>query len=143
VRDTELGQLLVESRDFFVPLPEGRLRHLKCGALLLEPTLSLFSRQMLVLEGSPRLDKGGPLLLELGLCLLACDPFLPEQLLRRGERGGLVRQASLQLLRLLGLLFGLALPSMRSLEGRAVLLELGPNCGHLGLPLRRQGPRPC
>jgi hypothetical protein len=48
---------------------------------------------MLTLEGSSGLGKGGPLLLELGLCLLACDPFLPELLLCRGERGGLVRQA--------------------------------------------------
>jgi hypothetical protein len=71
------------------------------------------------------------------------DPFLSELLLRRGERDGLVRQAGLQLLCLLGLLFGLTLPNMRSLEGRAVLLELGPNCGHLGIPLRRQGLRTC
>jgi hypothetical protein len=45
---------------------------------LLEPALRLFPRQMLKLEGSPTLGKGGPLLLELGLRLLACDPFLPE-----------------------------------------------------------------
>jgi hypothetical protein len=103
---------------------------------LLEPALGLFPHQMLALDGGPGLDKGGSLLLELGLRLLGCDPFLPELLLRRGERGGLVRQASPQLLCLLYLLFGLALPSTRSLEGRAVLLELGPNGGHLGLPLR-------
>jgi hypothetical protein len=75
--------------------------------------------------------------LELGLHPLARDLFLSELLPRRGESGDLVRQASPQPLRLLGPLFCLALPSSRSLEGRAVLLELGPNRGHLGLPLRR------
>jgi hypothetical protein len=44
---------------------------------------------MLALEGSPGLDEGGPLLLELSLRLLACDPFLPELLFRRGEGGSL------------------------------------------------------
>jgi hypothetical protein len=71
VRDVELGQLPVEPRDLVVPLLEVRLCPLKCGALLLEPALGLFPRQMLVLEGSPGLGKGGPLLLELGLRLLA------------------------------------------------------------------------
>jgi hypothetical protein len=98
-------------RDFFVPLLEGRLRPLKCGTLLLEPTLGLFPHQMLMLEGILSLDKGSPLLLELGFRLLGHDPFLPELLFRRGERGDLVRQAGPQLLRLLGLLFSLALPS--------------------------------
>jgi hypothetical protein len=72
--------------------------------------------------------------LELGLCLLARDLFLPELLLHRGERGGLVCQASPRPLRLLGPLFGLALPSARSLEGRTVLMELGPNRGQLAPP---------
>jgi hypothetical protein len=48
---------------------------------------------MLALEGSLGLGEGGPLLLELGLHVLARDLFLPELLLRRGKRGGLVRQA--------------------------------------------------
>jgi hypothetical protein len=45
VRDAELGQLPVEPQDLFVLLFEGRLRTLKCGALLLEPALGLFLRQ--------------------------------------------------------------------------------------------------
>jgi hypothetical protein len=142
MRDAELGQLPVKPRDLVIPLLEGCLCPLKCGPLLLEPALRLLSRQTLTLEGGPGLDKSGPLLPELGLRLLARDLFLPELLLRRGERSGLVRQASPYPLRLLGLLFGLALPSTRSLEGRAVLLELGSNRGNLGPPLRRQGSRP-
>jgi hypothetical protein len=51
VRDAELGQLPVEPGDFFIPLLEGRLRPLECGALLLESTLGLFPRQALALEG--------------------------------------------------------------------------------------------
>jgi hypothetical protein len=118
VRDVELVQLPVEPRDLVVPLLEGHLCPLKFDPLLLEPALGLFPRQMLTLEGSPDLGKCSPLLLEQSLRLLVCDPFLPELLLRRGERGGLVRQAGPQLLCLPGLLFGLALPSKRSLEGR-------------------------
>jgi hypothetical protein len=120
---------------------EGRPRPLKCGALLLEMALCLFSPQTLALEGGPGLGEGGPLLLELGLRLLVRDLFLPEPILRRGKRGILVRQAGSQPLRLLSPLFSLALLTTRSLEGRAVLLELGPNRDHLGLPLRRQGSR--
>jgi hypothetical protein len=142
VRDAELGQLPVEPRDLIIPLLEGRLHPLKCGGLLLETALRLFPCQTLELEGGPGLGKGGPLLLELGLRLLARDLFLLELILHRGERGGLVRQAGPQLVRLPGLLFSPALPSSRSLKGRAVLLELGPSRGHLGLPLRRQASRP-
>jgi hypothetical protein len=142
VRDAELGQLPVEPRDLVIPLLEGRLCPLKRGALLLEPALRLFPCQTLELEGGPGLGECGPLLLELGLRLVARDLFLPELILRRGERGGLVHQAGPQPVRLPGLLFSLALPSSRSLEGRAVLLELGPNRGHLVLPLRHQASRP-
>jgi hypothetical protein len=60
-----LGQLPVEPRDLVIPLLECHMCPLKCGALLLEPALRFFSRQMLALEGSPGLGKGGPLLLEL------------------------------------------------------------------------------
>jgi hypothetical protein len=102
----------------------------------LEPTLCLFLRQVFLLEGSP-------LLLVLVFCLLTCGPLLPEVLLRRREKRGLLGHARPQLLRLLGLLLGLALPSTRFLKGRAVLLKLGTNRGHLSLPLRRQSARLC
>jgi hypothetical protein len=48
---------------------------------LLEPTLHLFPRQVFPLEGSPSLDEGSLLLLELVLCLPARGPLLPELLL--------------------------------------------------------------
>jgi hypothetical protein len=66
---------------------------LECGTLLLESALGLFPRQTLTLEGSPSLSKGGPLLLELSLLLMVRIPLLLKPLLRRGEGGGLVRQA--------------------------------------------------
>jgi hypothetical protein len=61
-------------------------------------------------------------LLKLAFHLLACSSLLPELLLRRGERGSLVRQGRLQLLSLL--------------EGRAVPLKLGAGGDDLGLPRR-------
>jgi hypothetical protein len=124
VRDAELHQLPVKPRDIVVPLLKGWLHPLERGALLLEPTLRLFTRQAFPLEGSPSLNEGSPLLLELVLFLLACGPLLLVLLLRRHERHGLLGHARPQLLRLLGLL-GLALPSARFLEGRAILLKLG------------------
>jgi hypothetical protein len=142
VQDAELDQLPVEVRGLVFPLLEGRLRPLEHGALLLELTQRLFSRQEFPLECSPGLGKGSPLLLKLGLHLLACGLLLMELLLRRGKRGGLVRQGRPQPLGLLVLLLGLTLPSPRPLEGRAVLLKLGTSGGHLGLPLRRHGARP-
>jgi hypothetical protein len=58
---------------------------------LLELALRLFPPQTLTLEGVLGLGEGGPLLLELGLRLLAHDLFLPEPILRRGKRGSIVR----------------------------------------------------
>jgi hypothetical protein len=57
---------------------------------LLELTLCLFPRQVFLLEGSPSLDEGSPLLLELVLCLLACGSLLLELLLHRRERRDLL-----------------------------------------------------
>jgi hypothetical protein len=56
------------------------LRPLECGALLLKEALGLFSRQALALEGGSSLSKGGSLLLELSIRLLASVP-LPLKLL--------------------------------------------------------------
>jgi hypothetical protein len=137
VRDAELDQLPVELRGLIFPLLEGRLRPLECGALLLEPTQRLLSRQAFPLECSLGLGKGSPLLMKQGLRLLARG-----LLLRRGKRGGLVCQGGPQPLGLIGLLLGLTLPGPRPLEGRTVLLKLGTSRGHLGHPLRRHGARP-
>jgi hypothetical protein len=118
------------------------LRPLERGALLLKPTQRLLPRQAFPLEHSSGLGEGSPLLLKLGLRLLACGLLLTELILRRGERGGLVRQGRPQPLSLPGLLLSLTLLGLRALEGRAVLLELGTSRGDLGLPLRRYGARP-
>jgi hypothetical protein len=91
--DAQLGQLPIESRNFLVPLLEGCLRPLECGALPLKEALGLFSCQALTLEGGPSLSKGGSLLLELSVCLLARIPLPLKMLLHQGEGGGLVRQA--------------------------------------------------
>jgi hypothetical protein len=97
------------------PLLEGHLRPLECSALLLKPTQHLLSHQAFLLERSPGLGEGSPLLLKLGLRLLARGLLLTELLLRRGERGGLVRQGRPQPLGLLGLLLDLTLPGPRAL----------------------------
>jgi hypothetical protein len=142
VRDAELDQLPVELRDLVFPLLEGRLRPLEHGVLLLEPTQRPLSRQAFPLERSPGLSEGSLLLLKLGLRLLARGLLLTELLLHRGKCGGLVRQGRPQPLGLLGLLLGQTLPGPCTLEGRAVLLELGTSRGHLSLPLCLYGARP-
>jgi hypothetical protein len=119
VEDTLLDQLLAETRDLRVPKLESGLRPLQRRAFPLEMALCLLLSQTLALEGSSGLDKGGPLLLVLDLHLLACDSFLPKLLFCRGEGGSLVRQAGPQLLGLLGILLGLALPSSPSRVARS------------------------
>jgi hypothetical protein len=51
----------------------------------------LLAHQAPLLEHSSSLDERGPLPLELAFRLLAGGSLLPELLLRRGKRGGLVR----------------------------------------------------
>jgi hypothetical protein len=80
----------------------------------------LLSCHPLLFERGPGLDEHHPLPLELAFHLLAGGSLLPELLLRRGERGGLVRQGCLQPLRLL--------------ERRTALLELGAGVNDLRLP---------
>jgi hypothetical protein len=68
------------------------LRPLERGAILLEPTQCLLSRQAFPLKRIPNLGEGSLLLLKLGLRLLARGLLLMELLLHRGERGSLFRQ---------------------------------------------------
>jgi hypothetical protein len=84
--------------------------------------LCLLQRHAFTLECSSGLLESGSLLLKPSLCLLARALLLQELPLRRGERGSLLRQLDPQLLSLLGLLLGLALPRPCSLEGCTVLL---------------------
>jgi hypothetical protein len=79
-----------------------------------------FTRHALLLERGPGLDEHRPLPLELTFRLLAGGSLPLELLLRRGERGGPVRQSNLQPLRLL--------------ERRAALLDLDAGGGDLCLP---------
>jgi hypothetical protein len=123
----QLGQLPVEPRDLLVPELNGRLRLLKRGALPLELALRFFPGRAFTLKGGLSILLGGLLLLEPGLCFLARTLLLLELLPRCGKRGDLVRQVGPQLLDLLGLLLGQALPRPRPLEWRGpVGAELAP-----------------
>jgi hypothetical protein len=105
VRDAERDQLPVKPRDLVLPLLEGCPRALERSALLLQLSQHLLVRQALPLKHCPGIGKSGPLFLELTLSLLARDALLPELLLRCDGcdgRGGLVGEAGLQLLSLLG-----------------------------------------
>jgi hypothetical protein len=53
------------------------------------------ARHTLLLERGPSLDERRPLSLKLAIRLLAGGSLLPELILRRGERGSLVRQGGL------------------------------------------------
>jgi hypothetical protein len=81
VRDAEGDQLPVELRDLVFPLLQRRLRPLESG--------------MLSLERRPGINKGGPLLLELTLSLLAGGTLLPELLLRCDNRDDLSGEGGL------------------------------------------------
>jgi hypothetical protein len=120
MRDADLHQLPVEARDLLLPRLERGPCLLKRGTLPLELAQRLLARHLLLFERGPGLDECRPLPLELAFRLLAGGSLLPELLLRRGERGGLVRQGCLQPLRLL--------------EHRTALLELGAGVDDLRLP---------
>jgi hypothetical protein len=120
MRDADLHQLAVEPRNLLLLLLERGPHLLERGTLPLELAQRLLTRHSPLLKRGPGLDECGPLLLKLTLRPLACGSLLPELLLRRGERGSLVRQGYLQPLSLL--------------EGRAALLELGAGGGDFSLP---------
>jgi hypothetical protein len=120
VRDADLHQLPVEARHVLLLLLERGPRLLERGTLPLELAQRFLARHAPLLEHGPSLDESRPLPPKLAFCPLACGSLLPELLLRRGERGSLVRQGYLQPLSLL--------------EGRAALLELGASGGDFSLP---------
>jgi hypothetical protein len=128
VRDADPHQLPVEMRHLLLLLLERRPRLVERGTLPLELAQRFLARQAPLLERGPSLEECGPLPLKLAVHLLAYSWFLPELLLRRGERGSLVRQGRLQPLSLL--------------ERRAALLELGAGGGDFCLPRRREGACP-
>jgi hypothetical protein len=75
-----LDQLAEQPRDLLVPELDGGLRHLKRIALPFKMALHFLSSQAFALEGGLSLLEGGPLLLELSLCLLARTLLLTELL---------------------------------------------------------------
>jgi hypothetical protein len=127
-RDAEDHQFTLELQELDGPLLQRLLRRLASGAL--------------PLERRPGIDKCDPLLLKLPLSPLAGGTLLQEPVLRDGERSDLGVEGGLQLVGLLGPLLGrarpllsLALLGLRLQEPRADLLVLGPDGGHLRLPV--------
>jgi hypothetical protein len=87
------------------------------------------------LEGDLGLLDGGLLLLELSLRLLAHALHLTELLPHRSKQSNLICQINPQMFSLLGLLIGLGLPRLGTLEGDVVLLKLSLCRGERRLPL--------
>jgi hypothetical protein len=134
-RDAEDHQLALELRELDIPLLQRLLRRLASGTL--------------PLERRPGVDKSGPLLLELPLSPLAGGALLQEPALCDGERCNLGVKGGLQLVGLLGPLLGrarpplsLALLGLRLQEPRADIPVLGPDGGHLRLPVGAQRAHP-
>jgi hypothetical protein len=134
-RDAENHQFALELRELSVPLLQRLLRRLASGAL--------------PLERRPSVGKSGPPLLELPLSPLAGGTLLQELVLRDGERSNLGVEGGLQLVGLLGPLLGrvrpflsLTLLGLRLQEPRADLLVVGPDGGHLRLPVGCQCAHP-
>jgi hypothetical protein len=111
--------------------------------------LRRLSSGTLPLECRPGVDKSGPLLLEQPLSPLAGGTLLQEPVLRDRERSNLGVEGGLQLVGLLGPLLGRARPllslavlGLRLQKPRTDPLILGPDGGHLRLPVGGQRAHP-
>jgi hypothetical protein len=134
-RDAEHHQFALELRELDVPLLQRLLRRLASSTLLLERRSGI--------------DKSGPLLLKQPLSPLAGDMLLQEPILRDHERSNLGVEGGLQLVGLLGPLLSRARPllslavlGLRLQKPRTDPLVLGPDGGHLRLPVGGQRAHP-